>query len=183
MKKLNVDALKTIFGGARETNDPRFPHCFAEDTHLTTNNGQKRIKDLDINKDRVWNPMNRQWMKVAKKRASIHKGNALTISTNRGTVVVTDSHAFMLLNGEVVKANELHKGDLLADGASGDMITNISPYKVKDYMIVHNLVFHTKNADHDANHFVEANGVVAGLLYLQDKIAHRVPVHSETNYA
>jgi len=90
-------------------------------------------------------------------------------------VTVTDEHAFMLLNGEVVKANELSKGDLLANGASGDLITAIDDSQVEDYTIVYNLVFENTD-DSNQNHFVEANGVVSGLLHLQEKIAHRVPV-------
>jgi len=52
-------------------------------------------------------------------------------------------------------------------------VTNVTTHKIEDYTVVHNMVFDTNEHGHD-NHFVEANGVVSGVLHLQEKIAHRV---------
>lgn len=171
---LTCSQMKTITGGFIVIDDISTT-CFAEDTLIKTQTGEKMIKDLDLATDRVWNPMNRQWMKMSRKTVSLVEGMAYTIATTAGTVTVTANHPFMTTAGEILTASELNEGDLLADGSSGDLVTAVTAFVIEDYMIVHNLVFATTDAD-NANHFVEANGVVSGVLHLQDKVQHRTPI-------
>lgn len=174
MKVLDSRCLKTIKGGII-IEDIIADGCFEETTLIKTNSGQKMIKELDLATDQVWNPINQKWMSLTRKTVTLIEGIVYTVTTNQGSVVVTDNHPFMLAGGEVLQACELNEGDLLDNGGSGDLITGVTASVIEDYMIVHNLVFAGAGVD-NADHFVEANGVVSGVLYLQDKVQHRTPV-------
>jgi len=172
IQSLNSKCMKTIQGGFIIITDDIGGSCFEETTMITTQNGQKMIKDLDMAMDQVWNPMNQKWMKISRKTVSLVKGMAYDIFTEAGQVTVTSNHPFMTIEGEVVQACELTEADSLANG---DRITKIAAMVIEDYMIVHNLVF-TDAGEANEDHFVEANGVVSGVLPLQDKINHRSPL-------
>ncbi len=177
MKKLNENCLKSIYGGPI---DPfaLIDGCFEEGTLVTTQNGQKEIEKLNLATDKIWNPISEQWMSLSRRTVTVAKGTMYTITTASGTVTTTDNHPFMLMSGEVVKASELNTGDLLATAESGDLITNIAINPIEDYILVYNLVY-ANVGEQKEDHFVEVNGVVSGVLFLQDQVAHRTPLATE----
>ena len=172
MRKLDSSCMKSIKGGTIVIEDVIMGSCFEESTLIKTQDGLKMIKDLDLAKDQIWNPVSGQWMRMSRRTASIVEGTAYKIATASGEVTVTGNHPFALLNGQVVQASELKQGDLLA---GGEVVRNTSTFAIDGYMIVHNLVFTSKSTNWE-DHMVEANGVVSGALYLQDSIEHRTAV-------
>lgn len=182
MKKLNSNFLKTICGGCVLIPGEEIPAiCFAENTMITTKVGQKKISNLDLTKDQVWNPVNQKWMNLSRKTVTIHKGSLATISTSSGSVTVTTNHPFLTLSGELIQAGELKIGDILSNGDTGDIITNTSFVEIEDYVLVYNLVFDTLS-EVEEDHLVEANGVVSGVLYLQDKIGYKTRILEAVEY-
>ncbi len=180
MKVLGPNCMKTIKGGVIIIQDIVIDGCFEESTLITTQAGPKMIKDLDMDQDQVWNPISQQWMAISRKTVSLIKGIAYIITTAKGSVTVTDNHPFMTLTEGLVQASELSEGDVLANGDAGDVIMDVTAFAIDDHMVVHNLVFENAGTEVQ-NHFVEANGVVSGVLFLQDKIQYKSSVALSTS--
>jgi len=139
MRTLKPDSIKSINAGIVKTNS------FEATTTIKTKTANKKIVDLDVTTDEVWNPINQQWMKIARKTNSQVSGIIYEITTNSGCVTVTSNHPFMKMDGIILYV------------------------AIEGTQVFHNLVF--ENATDAVNdHFVEANGVVSGVLFLQDKV-------------
>lgn len=169
MQPLNSNTLKSIAGGGKIVK----VNSFDATTLIKTKTGNKRITDLNIATDEVWNPINQQWMKIARKTNSEVSGIIYEITTNSGCVTVTSNHPFMKMDGTVLHASQLVEGDIIDKGNSGDLVTQVTAIAIEGTQTFHNLVFENAT-DAVKDHFVEANGVVSGVLFLQDKVTHPI---------
>jgi len=169
VKAISPKTLKSIGGGFGIV----FGNSFESTTLIKTKTGNKPIIDLNVDTDEVWNPVNQQWMKIARKTNSTVSGITYEITTNNGCVTVTANHPFMKMDGTILHASQLIEGDVIADGSSGDLVTKVAALAIEGTQVFHNLVF--ENATENVqDHFVEANGVVSGVLFLQDKVTQPV---------
>jgi len=125
----------------------------------------KQIVDVDAT-DEVWNPINQQWMKITRKSSSITSGLICEITSQSGKLTVTTNHPFMKKDGNIVDARQLKAGDILENGETGDEVTQVAMIAIKGIQVFHNLVYDCSDTELN-NHFVEANGVVSGVLSLQ----------------
>lgn len=154
-------------------------NSFESTTQIKTKTGNKQIIDLNEATDEVWNPVNQQWMKIARKTNSTVSDLIYEITTNCGSVTVTANHPFMKMDGTILHACQLAEGDLIDNGSTGDLVTKVAALAIEGTQVFHNLVF--ENATEDVqDHFVEANGVVSGVLFLQDKVTQPVEEISGT---
>jgi len=165
LKTLKPDSIKSINGGKEIV----LANSFAATTLIKTKTGNKKIIDLDIAKDEVWNPINQQWMQIARKTNSVVSSLIYEITTNSGAVTVTSNHPFMKMDGMVLHAAQLTEGDVIDNGNSGDEVTKVTSLAIEGTQIFHNLIF-ANVTDEVNDHFVEANGLVSGVLFLQDKV-------------
>jgi len=171
LKALNAESIKSINGGGG-TRILDF-NSFDKTTIIKTKTGDRQIIDLNESTDEVWNPVNQQWMKIARKTNSTVTGIIYEITTKSGGVKVTSNHPFMKMDGTILHASQLTEGDVIDNGSSGDLITKVAALAIEGIQVFHNLVF--ENATEDVqDHFVEANGVVSGVLFLQDKVTQPV---------
>jgi len=110
---------------------------------------------------------------MARKTNSQVSGIIYEITTNSGCVTVTSNHPFMKMDGTILYASQLTEGDMIDNGGSGDLVTKVAALAIEGTQVFHNLVF--ENATDVVNdHFVEANGVVSGVLFLQDKVTQSI---------
>lgn len=145
--------------------------CFAEDTLIRLADGsEKEISQL-AKGDLVWNPVNLRAMAVKRMTVGPEKKPMSRVFVEGRAVDVTDGHPFMTQNGWK-KTAELNVGDMVksASGAFSP-VTAITALPVgANLPTVYNLALEGDAAD---DHYVLANGVVTGDLYIQEKLEKR----------
>lgn len=144
--------------------------CFADETMITLADGktQKRITEL-TERDQVWNPMTRRAQKIARMTRGPENVPMFDIQIEGKTVRVTGTHPFPTSQGPK-PAFELQEGDRVRteQGAMG-VIQKIAIAPAGDKApVVWNLEL---DAGEDLrDHYVLANGVVTGDLYIQTRL-------------
>ncbi len=149
------------------------------ETLITMANGSKKpIKDIKLN-DRVKNPLNGSSSIVIRvtKGPEAKKGLIEVGFKNLSKVVVTTKHPFMTKKG-LKQADELTVED--------EIITKSGDYRKIDHLVhrqvnpdqqVVNIAV-TGQTFEAADHMLEADGVIAGDLFLQEKLENMKSLQS-----
>ncbi len=144
--------------------------CFADETMITLGDGrtQKRITEL-TERDQVWNPMTRRAQSIARMTRGPENVPMFDVQIEGKTVRVTGTHPFPTSQGPK-PAFELQEGDRVRteQGTIG-VIQKIAVVPKGDKApVVWNLEL--KAGDDLRDHYVLANGVVTGDLYIQSRL-------------
>jgi hypothetical protein len=150
--------------------------CFADETLITLGDGktQKRITEL-TEYDQVWNPITRRAQKIARMTRGPENVPMFDVQIEGKTVRVTGTHPFPTPQGPK-PAFELQEGDRvrIENGALG-VIQKIATVPANDKApIVWNLELEA--AEDLRDHYVLANGVVTGDLYIQTRLQKNAAV-------
>ncbi|WP_141731641.1 Hint domain-containing protein [Oligoflexus tunisiensis] len=144
--------------------------CFAEETMITLGDGktQKRITEL-TERDLVWNPITRRAQAITRMTRGPEKVPMLDIQIEGKTVRVTGTHPFPTQQGPKA-AFELQEGDRVrTEKGTLGVIQKIASAPVEGKApVVWNLELEA--GDDLRDHYVLANGVVTGDLYIQTRL-------------
>ncbi|MDQ3235328.1 MAG: hypothetical protein M3Q07_26250, partial [Pseudobdellovibrionaceae bacterium] len=141
--------------------------CFAADTLIRMGDGRlQKIQDI-MPGDRIWNPLLQKAFRVKQVKAGPETQELLRLSfAGRRHMIVTPDHPFLDQWGTVVQAKDL-ASMLTPEGmhsvVSAEVLTSGSPVPVFNLEI-------DAPADNPRAHFLEANGAVAGDLFLQNSL-------------
>lgn len=156
-----------------------FRGCFAPETLITMADGQKKeIQKIKLN-DKVRNPLNGLPAIVIRitKGPESDKGMLEIGFKGSHKVVVTSKHPFMTRQG-LKQADELTEKDELVIGQdSFKKITHIVRRPVKVDQTVVNIAV-TGQTFEASDHMIEADGVIAGDLFLQEKLENSKSLQS-----
>lgn len=145
--------------------------CFDPETMITMADGsKKKIKDIQFN-DHVKNPVTGKFGIVVRvtKGPEAGKGMYEVGFSNAGHVVVTSKHPFITATGTKT-ADELTVSDkIAAGGGQFKKITHLVKRSINKKQTVVNFALAGASTN-DFDHLVEADGVVAGDLFLQEKL-------------
>jgi hypothetical protein len=145
--------------------------CFAKGTLIRMADGTEREISSLRRGDLVWNPITNRAAAVKRMTVGPEIKPMLRVTVNGKTVDVTDGHPFMTSAGWK-KTLELRVGDLVVS-ASGDLqpVDALVALPVgNEPPDVFNFALEGDGAD---DHFVLANGVVTGDLFMQESIGKR----------
>ncbi|MBC7659262.1 MAG: hypothetical protein H7249_06095 [Chitinophagaceae bacterium] len=143
--------------------------CFDSQTQIQMANGTlKAISDIRAD-DVVWNPKTQTAHRVTEVIAGPEAPDMFEIQSGSRTVLVTQFHPFLTDRGLII-ATELRQGDILIDGQSTSRVVSIVTKEAdkNNLPVVWNLVLEGESND---DHYVNANGIMTGDLYLQRLIA------------
>lgn len=145
--------------------------CFDSSTRIRLGNNQdeKAISELTSD-DTVWNPVLKKAFPIRKMVRGPEKIPMIRITTAERSISVTRNHPMLTPQG-VIAAFELSESDKVKmDGDSWSSVTQVSeiPFEGEE-PIVWNLELESASDDDDS-HFVLANGMVTGDLFIQKKI-------------
>lgn len=145
--------------------------CFDSSTRirLGNNRDEKAISEL-TSEDRVWNPVLKRAFRIRKMVRGGEKIPMIRIDTDGRSVNVTRNHPMLTPRG-VLAAFELSDRDqVMIDGDAWSGVVRVSeiPFEGEE-PIVWNLELES-SSDDDDSHFVLANGMVTGDLFIQKKI-------------
>jgi len=144
--------------------------CFADETMITLGDGktQKKITEL-TERDKVWNPITRRAQTIARMTQGPEKVPMFDVQIEGKTVRVTGTHPFPTSHGPK-PAFELQEGDRVrtGDGTMG-VIQKLAMVPAGEKApVVWNLELEA--GDDLRDHYVLANGVVTGDLYIQTRL-------------
>lgn len=145
--------------------------CFAEDTLIRMADGTER-KVTELRKgDLVWNPVTSAPGKVLRLTVGPEEKPMLRFVVNGKAVDVTTGHPFMTTSGWK-KAQDLRLNDMVKSSfGSFAAVESIEALPVgAELPNVYNLAV---DGPQDDDHFVMANGVVTGDLFVQERIGKK----------
>lgn len=144
--------------------------CFTPETLITMADGsKKKIDDIKMN-DHVLNPLTGNFGIVVRitKGPEASKGLYEVGFKGSDRVVVTSKHPFLTKNG-VKQAEELTSSDeIAANDGSFKKITHLLKRQANKNQRVVNIAVASSSMN-DQDHMVEADGIIAGDLFLQEK--------------
>ncbi len=142
--------------------------CFAEDTLILMADGSEvKVRELRQG-DWVLNPVSRRPMMIRKVVRGPEKIPMYRIKTHESTLLVTEGHPFRTELG-LAPAKLLQKGLKIATPEGSTSIEDIVKVPVPDPApVVWNIEL--DGGDDEDDHFVFANGIITGDLYLQQKL-------------
>lgn len=143
--------------------------CFAPETKIFMADGSY-IDAADVRQHmRVWNPVLRQAQTVRSVIRGPEKPALFVVRTENHELRVTQHHPFKIERG-LVSAADLRVGDVLQGGhGEAETILEIRREKLSKEKMVWNFELDS-DSDRDEEHFVLADGIVTGDLYLQHKL-------------
>ena len=144
--------------------------CFADTTKITMADGSlKRITDI-VEGDHVYNPVTKKAVAVDHLVRGPEAKPLFQIAFTGGAVVVTHDHPFPIEGKGILPARDLRVG-MKGRDAKGNVIVleNITTTTSNDKPVVWNLSL--KGDGTNESHYLIADGIVTGDLYLQAKIA------------
>ena len=143
--------------------------CFVPESRIKLADGSyKMIKDITAD-DLVWNPVLKIAQRISHIIESDEKLPIIEISTEVGSLKITQQHPLETSNG-IRPANQITLADKIL-GGDGELhqITAIREMPLKADQKVVNFV--VEGADSEfASHMIEAEGLVSGDLYVQQKL-------------
>lgn len=145
--------------------------CFAEDTLIRMADGTER-KVTELRKgDLVWNPVTSAPVKVLRLTVGPEEKPMLRFVVNGKAVDVTTGHPFMTISGWK-KAQDLRANDMVKSSfGSFAAVESIAALPVgAELPNVYNLAV---EGSQDDDHFVLANGVVTGDLFIQERMGKK----------
>jgi hypothetical protein len=140
--------------------------CFAEETQILLGDqkSSKKISDLTP-EDQVWNPIAGKAYAIDRLTRGPESLPMIHIRTKQGNLVVTGNHPFPTPEG-IVRAFQLQSGQQILDAERNLLLVeDIALKREARDPVVWNLVLKGSQALED--HFVVANGVVTGDLFIQ----------------
>lgn len=142
--------------------------CFAEDTEILLPDGNvARILDLRQG-DWVWNPKARKAQMIKKVVRGPELIPMYEITAGGKPVLVTHGHPFLGESG-LLAARDIKIGQTIMQGESSVIVENVREIPVSDPApVVWNIEL--DGSEDEAEHYVLANGVMTGDLYLQQKL-------------
>lgn len=140
--------------------------CFAKGTKIMTKLGSKNVEEI-MPFDQIWNPVNFNFQTVKKRVIGPEKNPMLKIYLGNYFVEVTELHPFEV-EGIIKKAKELRAGDLIMTQSGLKSIQKIDSIIHSELPTVYNLFLNGSN--HLNDHFILANSIVTGDLYMQQQL-------------
>ncbi|RYZ91519.1 MAG: hypothetical protein EOP04_00195 [Proteobacteria bacterium] len=144
--------------------------CFAENTQILFADGSIKPASAVRSGDWLWNPRLNQAQQVARVVAGPEQLPLVTVTAGGNEVVVTGEHPFLTSRG-LVKAIDLKLGEILVSGEQKVLVERIDFEKIsigQKAPIVWN--FELVGTENEDEHYVSANGVMTGDLYLQKRL-------------
>lgn len=145
--------------------------CFSPETLITMADGsKKKIDEINLN-DHVLNPVTKNYGIVVRvtKGPEASKGMYEVGFKGGSKVVVTSKHPFMTRSG-VKQAEELSMNDEIAvAGGAFKKISHLFKREANKSQRVVNFALASSSLN-DKDHLVEADGIVAGDLFMQEKL-------------
>jgi len=145
--------------------------CFAPETQITMSDGSKKqIQDIKLN-DRVRNPLTGLSAIVIRvtKGPEASKGLFEVGFKDGAKVLVTSKHPFMTRSG-LKQAEELNlKDEIIVLGGKFKQVDHLLQRPAKEAQQVVNIAV-TGQTFEASDHMIEADGVIAGDLFLQEKL-------------
>ena len=144
--------------------------CFAPGTMIRmADQSTKPVEKLEKG-DLIYNPITRSALKIDRTIAGPENEPLLKISTSHAAVTVTTKHPFETKNG-LKAAKDLSTSDfILSHGGRFDKVQQIQVIDMEPNTFVYNFALENQGQG-NYQHMVEADGVVTGDLYLQEKVS------------
>ena len=142
--------------------------CFTANTMIQLADGRQKPIDQLARNDIIFNPVTRSGFPLKKMVQGPEAKPLYLVTVGGDRVEVTDEHPFATQRG-LINAAALKVGDALIAGPDGyRVVTAISKQSYQTQPVVWNVEL---EAGPDArNHYVLANGIVTGDLYLQTQL-------------
>ena len=147
--------------------------CFAESTKITMADGSVKPINTIVKGDAVRNPITGKAVLVDHVVRGPESQPLYRIAWAGGEVVVTHDHPFPVVGKGVLAARAMRKDMVLTDiSGQAQKITKITTVAWKTSKpVVWNLYLDAGSDDED--HYLIADGIVTGDLWLQEKIAKK----------
>ncbi len=143
--------------------------CFSENTQIRLANGKDvSVQDLKLG-DRVYNPVSKSAALVYGVVAGPEEKSMLRLGTNGRLVTITDEHPMLTRRGLLPARQVKPDDELFCEARYWCSIESLEWLPVKT-MTVYNVSL-MANSDDARDHFLLADGVPAGDLYLQKQLA------------
>ncbi len=149
--------------------------CFAEDTLITmADSSQMPISELKEG-DYVWNPQSGRPQAVARITAGPEKVAMLGLKIKDENLKVTVTHPFLTARG-LLAARDLVVGDVILRAGEQLKVEGIDSLEPDpaNYPIVWNIALVGDEQEMN-DHFILANGIMAGDLFLQESLQKSKP--------
>jgi hypothetical protein len=172
-KLYSYDPANNCERSANEVGTRDSDGCFDPESKIQMSDGSLRaIKNIRAG-DLVYNPITKKSMSVKNLIKGPEKNAMYLIEHAKGRTLVTAKHPFLLKSGKVKMADELLKGDLVAD-AKGEWykLTKVEAQAINPTQQVWNFTFKLDSKD-PRDHIVVADGVAAGDLWLQIDVSKK----------
>jgi hypothetical protein len=145
--------------------------CFSAETRIQMANGKPKLaREIRVG-DRVWNPVRRRAAKVARVIVGPEQKPLVEVRTAKETLIVTQMHPMHTARG-LVAASDLRPTDRLRDARGRFVrIVSLAATSLRAHENVWNFRLAGGRAPRD--HYLVANGVVTGDLYLQEVLNKR----------
>lgn len=152
--------------------------CFHGGTSIRMADGELKPASAIVKGDLLWNPVTKKAVEVSRTSTGPEHLPLVKIITKDRELTVTTEHPILTKTG-LIAADLLTTDHFIMNSAgSWQPITSIGSHVPKDTTIVYNFEIsnHSKNP---ADHYVEADGIVSGDLYLQERLHHELESHRQ----
>ncbi len=143
--------------------------CFAADTKIKTDQGEKRIAEVQAG-DMIYSPISKTFSPVIYVTVGPEAKALIEVGYQGKKVHVTSEHPFVTASG-LKQAQELTKADRLMTAKKGEF----APIEILRQLPVekNQIVYNVKILGEDfANRIIVADGIVTGDLRMQQELAH-----------
>lgn len=147
--------------------------CFAADTLIQMADGSHKPASEIRAGDMIWNPKKQKAQEIKKVIAGPERWPLLSVVSGGRSVLVTGEHPFLTKDG-LKPAYRLTDKDVLIDGDQENSIVSIKMQERKEGEAAPEVWnFELVGSTEPDDHYVVANGIMTGDLYLQIKINGR----------
>jgi hypothetical protein len=144
--------------------------CFASDTKIRMGDGSERLAKEIRQGDVLWNPKTKRPQLVRKVVVGPENPLLYVLTIGGKQLEVTTEHPFLTAGG-LRPAERLNVGDIIIDNEQQNRVEAIEREdRALDGPVPDVWNFELEGSDSDDDHYVLANGVMTGDLYLQIKL-------------
>jgi hypothetical protein len=144
--------------------------CFEEKTKIAMADGSEKLASEIRAGDMVWNPKTQKAQMIKKVIAGPEQWPLLEVKSAGKSVIVTGEHPFLTKDG-LKPAFQLSANDVLVEGSDEIPVESVTPQKRAAGDAVPEVWnFELLGSSENEDHYVLANGVMTGDLYLQQKL-------------
>lgn len=144
--------------------------CFEEKTKITMADGSEKLASDIRSGDMVWNPKTQKGQMIKKVIAGPEQWPLLEVKSAGKSVIVTGEHPFLTKDG-LKPAFQLTAADVLVEGSEEIQIEAVTTQERAAGEAAPNVWnFELLGSSDNEDHYVLANGVMTGDLYLQQKL-------------